>query len=112
MNRSPLIVINCKTSQEVWSGKPYDYSSLQMFGCPVYARVDDGKLEPRANKCIFLGYATGVKGHYIWCTEEGKTPKFIISKNVTFDESVMCNQRGGDTSVKGMISLLVRRWCL
>lgn len=83
-----------------------------MFGFPAYAHVDDGKLEPKANKCIFLGYATGVKGYCIWCIEEGKTPKFVISKNVTFYEPVMCNQIGGDTSVEGMISLLVRRWWL
>ncbi|KAK3007026.1 hypothetical protein RJ639_016924 [Escallonia herrerae] len=28
----------------------------RIFGCPAYAHVNDGKLEPRAKKCIFLGY--------------------------------------------------------
>ena len=34
-----------------------------------------------------LGYADGVKGYRLWCSEP-KSPKFIISKDV-FDESAM-----------------------
>jgi hypothetical protein len=33
-----------KTSIEVWSGSPYDYSQLRVFGCTAYAHVDNGKL--------------------------------------------------------------------
>ncbi|WVZ81331.1 hypothetical protein U9M48_028721 [Paspalum notatum var. saurae] len=35
------------------------YSELRVFGCTAYAHVDNGKLEPRAIKCIFLGYKSG-----------------------------------------------------
>ena len=48
-------------------------------------------------KCIFIGNASGGKGHRLWCTEE-QTPKFVISIDVIF-ESAMCNQVGGGTSV-------------
>ncbi|KAG8503535.1 hypothetical protein CXB51_001497 [Gossypium anomalum] len=51
-----------KTPQEVWSGNPANYSDLKIFGCPAYANVDNGKLEPRSIKCVFLGYKVGVKG--------------------------------------------------
>ena len=51
--------------------------------------MNDGKLEPREIKCVFIGYATGVKGYRICCTEEGKNPKFIMIRDVTFDESAM-----------------------
>nr|GEX86176.1 retrovirus-related Pol polyprotein from transposon TNT 1-94 [Tanacetum cinerariifolium] len=89
---SPSTVIGLKTPQEVWSGKPFDYFDLRIFGCPAYAYVNDGKNEPRVVKCIFLGYAIGVKGYRLWCTE-GKSPgKFFISRDVTFDESVMLGQ--------------------
>ncbi|XP_075084731.1 putative mitochondrial protein AtMg00710 [Nicotiana tabacum] len=84
--RSPSTSIEFKTPFEVWSGSPADYSNLRIFGCPAYAHVRDGKLEPRAKKCIFLRYATGVKGYRLWCTDQ-KTPGLIISRDVTFNES-------------------------
>jgi ATP-binding cassette subfamily B (MDR/TAP) protein 1 len=61
INRSPSIAINKKTPIEVWSGSPTNYLELRVFGCTVYAHVDNGKLEPRAVKCIFLGYKSGVR---------------------------------------------------
>ncbi|KAG8482633.1 hypothetical protein CXB51_024176 [Gossypium anomalum] len=51
-----------KTPQEVCPGNPANYSDLKIFGCPVYAHVDNGKLEPRSIKCVFIGYKAGVKG--------------------------------------------------
>ena len=63
ISRSSSIAIAKKTPQEVWSGNPANYSDLKIFGCPVYAYVDNGKLEPRSIKCVFLGYKAGVKGY-------------------------------------------------
>jgi len=86
INRSPSIALNKKTPIEVWSGSPADYSQLRVFGCTAYAHVDNGKLEPRAVKCIFLGYKSGVKGFKLWNPE---TQKVVISRNVIFNESAM-----------------------
>nr|KYP51414.1 Retrovirus-related Pol polyprotein from transposon TNT 1-94 [Cajanus cajan] len=90
VNRSPSTAIGLKTPQEVWSGKPSDYSGLRIFGCLAYAHVNDDKLESRAMKCIFLGYPTGVKGYIDYgvlkITEQ---KKFVLSKDVTFNESAM-----------------------
>ncbi len=61
INRSPSYAIDKKTPIEVWSGSPANYSDLRVFGCTAYAHVDNGKLEPKAIKCIFLGYPSGVK---------------------------------------------------
>ncbi|KAH0655577.1 hypothetical protein KY285_030459 [Solanum tuberosum] len=41
-------------------------------------------LEPRAKKAIFIGYIDGVKGYKLWCFS---LLKFIVSRDVTFDES-------------------------
>ena len=62
LNRSPLIPINCKTLEEVWFSPPFNYTNFRIFCCPTYAYVNEGKLELRTRKCIFLGYADGVKG--------------------------------------------------
>jgi hypothetical protein len=86
INCSPNISIDTKTPIEVWSGSPADYSQLRVFGCTAYAHVDNGKLEPRAVKCIFLGYQSGVKGYKLW---NPQTQKVVISRNVIFDESAM-----------------------
>ncbi|KAG8496281.1 hypothetical protein CXB51_009219 [Gossypium anomalum] len=61
INQSPSVAIEKKTPQEVWPGNPADFSDLKIFGCPVYAHVDNEKLEPRSIKCVFLGYKAGVK---------------------------------------------------
>src|SRR4051812_6217014 len=86
INRSPSIALNNKTPIEVWSGSPANYSQLRVFGCTADAHVDNGKLEPRAVKCIFLGYKSGVKGFKLWYPE---TQKVVISRNVIFNESAM-----------------------
>ncbi|KAJ9566010.1 hypothetical protein OSB04_001976 [Centaurea solstitialis] len=93
MNRT--ILEKKKTPMEVWSGSPADYMDLKIFGCPAYARVDNGKLEPRAIKCNFLGYKDGVKGFRLWCPE---TKKILISRDVTFDESSMLSDSPPPTS--------------
>ncbi len=44
-------------------------------------------------KSVFsLSYASGVKGYGLWCTDP-KSPKFIVSKDVIFDESAMLNRK-------------------
>ncbi|KAG8491178.1 hypothetical protein CXB51_014420 [Gossypium anomalum] len=72
MNRSPSVAVEKKTPQEI-------------FGCPAYAHVDHGKLEPRSIKCVFLSYKAGVKGYKLWCPENRKV---VISRDV-FDETAM-----------------------
>jgi hypothetical protein len=59
---------------------------LIVFGCTAYAHIDNGKLEPRAVKCIFLGYQSGVKGYKLW---NPQTQKNVISRNVIINESAM-----------------------
>lgn len=89
---SPSVVIGLKTPQNVWYGKPFDYTDLKIFGCPAYALLNEGKLDLKAKKCIFLGYASGVKGYRLWCIENSKSFEFLISRDVKFDDSAMFEQ--------------------
>jgi hypothetical protein len=91
------IPIDKKTPIEVWFGSPANYSELRVFECTPYANVDNGKLEPRAVKRIFLGYKSGVKGYKLWSPE---TRKVLISRNVIFDESAMLHDSPTDVPIE------------
>jgi len=62
MNWSPHSSIDFKIPKEVSSRNPIDYSVLRVFGCTVFAHVNNGKLAPRATKCMFIGYAYESEG--------------------------------------------------
>ncbi|KAJ0489574.1 putative RNA-directed DNA polymerase [Helianthus annuus] len=81
VNMSPSSAIDMETPMERWSGEKPDYNRLRVFGTIAYAHINQGKLEPRAQKCILLGYTTGVKGYRLWRLEEG-SPKVINSRDV------------------------------
>ncbi|GKB63082.1 retrotransposon protein, putative, ty1-copia subclass, partial [Tanacetum coccineum] len=88
INRSPSTVLEKKTPMDLWSGHRANYEMLRIFGCVAYSYVNQGKLKPRAIKCIFLGYPKGVKGYRLWRLYDVK-PKIIISRGVVFNESLM-----------------------
>ncbi|RVX00023.1 Retrovirus-related Pol polyprotein from transposon TNT 1-94 [Vitis vinifera] len=88
---SPSSALQFKTPQEKWTGKAADYQHLKVFGCTAYVHTKTDKLEPRAVKCIFLGYPKGVKGYKLWIETQGKG-KCIISRDVTFNEQDMSKQ--------------------
>ena len=78
INKSP-------SSDEKWYGSVGDYSRLRAFGCRAYAHIRQSKLEPRAIKCVMIGYQKGVKGYRLWSTEPGKL-KVVVSRDVVFKE--------------------------
>nr|GEW92020.1 retrovirus-related Pol polyprotein from transposon TNT 1-94 [Tanacetum cinerariifolium] len=67
INRSPHRSLDGNIPEILWSGNSVDYSNLRVFGCPVYVHVNEGKLVPRAVKCIFLGYGSRVKAYIKNC---------------------------------------------
>jgi hypothetical protein len=57
-NRSPAARIDFKVLEEVWSGKPIDYSMFKIFGYLTHVHVQSGersKLDSMSIKCICLG---------------------------------------------------------
>ncbi|KAK4402106.1 Retrovirus-related Pol polyprotein from transposon TNT 1-94 [Sesamum angolense] len=88
INRSPSVPLVGKVPEHVWSGKNVDLSSLRIFGCSAFVFQNNDKLEPRAQKCVFIGYPEGVKGYRLWLRNQTGF-KVVISKDVTFNESEM-----------------------
>ena len=97
INRSSSSAIDFKIPEEVWSGRPVDYSSLKIFGCSAYVHMQSGersKLDSKLRKCVFLGFEKGVKGYRFWDPISKKT---VTSRDVIFDEAFMLKQDEAET---------------
>ena len=89
MNRTPSRVLDFSTPiQKIHAllEKP-EHSGLEprVFGCTSYVHSDTGKLDPRAIKCMFIGYADHKKGYRCYDPIEDKVH---ITRDVTFHENV------------------------
>ena len=85
-NRLPSNAIGRRSLYELWTGQIPDVSHLRIFGCRAYSHIPDQrrrKLDPKADVCIMLGYATEQKGYRL---QDEATGKIITSRDVTFDE--------------------------
>jgi hypothetical protein len=61
------------TPYELWFGAKPKLSFLKVWGCEAYVkRLMSGKLEPKAEKCIFIGYPKETIGHTFYHRFKGK----------------------------------------
>lgn len=86
INKSPSSSIDFDIPNEVWTRHPPDYKILRRFEPMAYVHSDQGKLNPREKKCIFVGYPAGVKGFRVWLLEDRKC---VVSRDVLFQEGIM-----------------------
>ena len=73
MNRMPSRVLGYKTPIECLTGRTTYVVPPKVFGCVCFVkdyRPSIGKLDPRAVKCVFVGYSGKQKGYKCWCTSE------------------------------------------
>ena len=85
INKCPSSSNGGDTPDYRWFGKYGGYADLRTFGCKDFAHIKQGKLEPRALRCVMLGYQPGVKGYRLWCVEKNNG-KIIVSRDVVFWE--------------------------
>ena len=86
MNRTSIAAIHDITPEQQFTGTKLDVSHLKVFGCIAYVHVRDKlrtKLDPKAKKCIFVGYSLEQKGYRCY---NPYTREICVSRDVVFDE--------------------------
>ena len=86
MNRTPTAAVHDMTPEEKFSGRKPDLAHLKVFGCIAYVHVPDElrtKLDPKAEKCVFIGYSLEQKGYKCY---NPVMHKLRVSRDVVFDE--------------------------
>jgi len=83
LNRAPLKSVET-TPYELWFGKKPKLSFLKVWGCDAYVKkLQPEKLEPKAEKCVFIGYPKETVGYTFYLRSEGKV---VVAKNGSFLE--------------------------
>jgi hypothetical protein len=89
VNRTPTKALKNITPKEAWTKIKPNVSHFRVFGSIAWAHIPDEKrkaLQPKTEKCIFVGYYEDVKGYRIFqphCNE------IIIRRDVKFDENFL-----------------------
>ncbi|GKA98886.1 retrotransposon protein, putative, ty1-copia subclass [Tanacetum coccineum] len=77
-----------KTPYEIWHGQAPKLSYLKVWGCEALVKRDTltkpDKLEPRALKCIFVGYPKEMMGYSFYYPPENK---IFVARNAEFFEN-------------------------
>ena len=85
-NKSPATAMPNMTPYEALNGAKPDVAHLRQFGSICYTHIpkdEREKLDPKAKKCIFLGYGDHVKGYRLF--DESRS-RVLYSRDVQFDE--------------------------
>src|SRR3954469_12617036 len=83
LNRAPSKSVE-KTPYELWFGNKPKLSFLKVWGCDVHVKkLQTDKLEPKAEKCVFIGYPKETIGYTFYHKSEGKV---FVAKNGSFLE--------------------------
>src|SRR4051812_46554320 len=83
LNRAPYKSVET-TPYELWFGKKPKLSFLKVWGCEAYVKkLQPDKLEPKAEKCVFIGYPKETIGYTFYHRSEGK---IFVTKNGSFLE--------------------------
>ena len=89
VNHTPTKALKNITPEEACTKIKPDVSHFRVFGSIAWAHIPDEKrkaLQPKSEKCIFVGYSEDVKGYRLLqphCNE------IILRRDVKFDENLL-----------------------
>src|SRR3954466_15173670 len=83
LNRTPSKSVETMP-YELWFGKKPKLSFLKVWGCDAYVKkLQLDKLEPKSEKCVFIGYPKETAGYTFYHRSEGK---IFVARNGSFLE--------------------------
>eukprot|EP00253_Pinus_taeda_P029052 PITA_29052 len=88
VNRTLTKVLKNITLEEAWSSIKPEVSHFHVFGSEAWAHIPNEKhkaLEPKSEKCIFVGYSEDVNGYRLIPLE---SKNVIIRRDVNFAENI------------------------
>jgi hypothetical protein len=89
INLTPIKALKNITMEEAWNKiNPY-VSHFCAFVSVAWTHIPDEKrkaLQPKSEKCIFVGYSEHVKGYYLL---QPHSNEIIIRRDLKFDENVL-----------------------
>ena len=109
LNKTNVRVNNTQTPHELWYGETPSVKHFKIFGSKCYIKNSDeqlGKLEPRADEGILLGYSPHSKAYKCYnkrlgrivdsidvvVDEKGYIPRQVNYENIEEDEDYSPNQ--------------------
>ena len=95
LNRAPSKSVET-TPYEIWNGKKPKLSFLKIWGCDAYVkRLQPNKLDPKSDKCYFVGYPKETVGYYFYHRTEGKV--FVAKNGVFLEKEFLAKEVSGRT---------------
>ena len=95
LNRAPTKTVE-GTPYQVWHGKQPILSFLKIWGCEAYVkRLLGDKLEPKSDKCVFVGYPKETRGYYFYKPSENKV--FVARGGVLLEKEFISKTVSGST---------------
>ncbi|KAK8640458.1 hypothetical protein V6N13_008211 [Hibiscus sabdariffa] len=91
-----------KTPHEMWTGRRPNMSFIRVWGCQAYVKHQmSTKLEPKSQKCTFVGYPKETKGYYFYNSKENKV--FVARMRVFLEKDFLSyNENGRNIELKAV----------
>ena len=93
LNRVPSKAVE-KTPHKMWKRRRPSMSFLRIWGCDAYVkRMLSTKLEPRSDRCVFVGYLKETKGYFFYNLSKDKV--FVVRTGVFLEKEFISTRISG-----------------